>query len=89
MLVLSRKNWESVVVGDPAVSRGELLKVTVLEIRGHEVKLGFEIGGDVPVNRWEVWKEAHSYVHPGHDAQAIEGQRAAKNIIFSKSDTMG
>ena len=55
MLVLSRKNRESVVIGG---SDGfhRLLKVTVLEIRGTNVKLGFEVDRDVPVHRWEVWE---------------------------------
>ena len=55
MLVLARKQRESVVVGDPnGVER--LLKVTVLEIHGGNVKLGFECGDDFPVHRWEVWE---------------------------------
>ena len=50
MLVLSRKSEESVVVGG---SDGfeHLLKVTVLEIKGEEVRLGFEVNKDVPVHR--------------------------------------
>jgi carbon storage regulator CsrA len=57
MLVLSRKSCQSVVVGDPANRLKQSLKVTVLEIHGNKVKLGFEAASDVPVNRWEVWKE--------------------------------
>jgi carbon storage regulator CsrA len=55
MLVLSRKNRESVVVGG---SNGieRLLKVTVLAIYGGRVRLGFEAGDDFPVHRWEVWE---------------------------------
>jgi carbon storage regulator len=55
MLVLSRKSRESVVVGG---SDGfhRLLKVTVLGIKGTNVKLGFEVDGDVPVHRSEVWE---------------------------------
>jgi carbon storage regulator len=55
MLVLTRKSRESVVVGG---SEGfeRLLKVTVLEIRGGHVRLGFEGDADVPVHRWEVWE---------------------------------
>jgi carbon storage regulator len=64
MLVLSRKSFESVVVGDPADSIRQSLKVTVLEIRGDKVKLGFETGRDVPVNRWEVWQNIRLSVHP-------------------------
>ena len=53
MLVLSRKNRESVVIGgDDGLHR--LLKVTVLEIRGTNVRLGFEVDTDVPVHRSEV-----------------------------------
>lgn len=55
MLVLSRKNRESVVVGaDDGVHR--LLKVTVLGIQGANVKLGFEVDADIPVHRSEVWQ---------------------------------
>ena len=55
MLVLSRKNEESVVVGG---SNGfePMLKVTVLQINGGNVKLGFEADEAVPVHRWEVWE---------------------------------
>ena len=55
MLVLSRKNQESVVIGG---SDGfhRLLKVTVLGIRGANVKLGFEVDPSVPVHRGEIWE---------------------------------
>ena len=55
MLVLSRKTQESVVV---ATSDGQscLVKVTIMEIRGERVRLGFEAKLDVPVHRWEVWE---------------------------------
>ena len=54
MLVLSRRNRESVVIGeDHGVHR--LLKVTVLGIRGTNVLLGFEVDASVPVHRSEVW----------------------------------
>ena len=54
MLVLSRKSRESVVIGRS--SNGEpILTVTVLEIRGTRVKLGFDVTDDVPVHRGEVW----------------------------------
>jgi carbon storage regulator CsrA len=63
MLVLSRKNRESVVVGGPnGVER--LLKVTVLEIHGGSVRLGFEAGDDFPVHRWEVWERIRAGGRP-------------------------
>jgi carbon storage regulator CsrA len=55
MLVLSRKNRESVVVGG-ADGLHRLLKVTVLGIQGAKVKLGFEVDPSVPVHRSEVWE---------------------------------
>jgi len=33
-----------------------LLKVTVLEIAGGKVKLGFEVDADIPVHRLEIWE---------------------------------
>ena len=58
MLVLSRKSQETVVVGgvggiDP------LLTVTVLEIKGNNVRLGFVAADEVPIHRFEVWKKTH------------------------------
>ena len=55
MLVLSRKNDESVVVGGTDGLRGAV-KVTVLEIGNGIVRLGFEADSDVPVHREEVWE---------------------------------
>ena len=55
MLVLSRKFRESVVVGGGS-DFARLLKVTVLEITGGKVKLGFEVASDVPVHRMEIWE---------------------------------
>ncbi len=55
MLVLSRKNQESVVVGG-ADGFHRLLKVKVLEIKSGRVRLGFEVDSDIPVHRLEVWE---------------------------------
>ena len=59
MLVLSRKQQESVVVGK-ADDVGGVLKVTVLEIKQGRVRLGFEVADDVAVHRWEVWERIQS-----------------------------
>lgn len=48
MIVLSRKNRESVVIGG-ADGVHRLLKVTVLEIQEGNVRLGFEVDEEVPV----------------------------------------
>lgn len=55
MLILSRRSQEAVVItGTDDVE--QLLKVTVLEVRGSSVKLGFEAGEEVPIFRHEVWQ---------------------------------
>lgn len=53
MLVLSRKNRESVVI-EGADGFHRLLKVTILEIGGSNVKLGFEVDPDVRVDCVDV-----------------------------------
>ena len=59
MLVLSRKHRESVVVGGTDGFH-RLLKVTVLDIRGKNVRLGFVVDPSVRVQRAEVWERLNS-----------------------------
>ena len=63
MLVLSRTNQESVVVGG-ADGFHRLLKSRCWIIHGTNVKLGFEVDPDVPVHRSEVWERSPSRVRP-------------------------
>ncbi len=63
MLVLSRKNREAVVVGG-VTGFEPLLVVTVIEIRGGHVRLGFEIDAAVPVHRREVWERIRASAAP-------------------------
>ena len=51
MLVLSRMNNESIVIGDDIV-------ITVVEIRGDKVRLGVDAPREVPVHRREVYARA-------------------------------
>ena len=54
MLVFTRKTGEAVVVtGLPGQARE--LKVSVVEVRGGRVRLGFEADLDVFIDRAEVW----------------------------------
>lgn len=55
MLVLSRRNQESVVVGGSDRFQ-RMLTVKVLEIKGEKVKLGFDVDPEVPVHRLEVYE---------------------------------
>jgi carbon storage regulator CsrA len=55
MLVLSRKDGESVIVGGGS-GFPCLCKVTVLGVTAGRVRLGFQVDAGVPVNREEVWE---------------------------------
>ncbi|HUQ70075.1 MAG TPA: carbon storage regulator [Planctomycetaceae bacterium] len=63
MLVLSRKIQESVIVGGGG-GLDRLLKITVVEITGGKVKLGFEVDADIPVHRLEVWERVSAEGRP-------------------------
>jgi len=54
MLVLTRKNRESVVIGRPD-TEDVMLEITILEIEGGRVRLGFEADTRMPIHRREVW----------------------------------
>lgn len=50
MLVLTRQKSEVVVIGDG-------IRVTVVELRGDRVRLGFDAPPGVAVDREEIWIE--------------------------------
>ena len=66
MLVLTRRSQEAVMVGARNSSE-RFLKVTVLDIRGGRVKLGFEVDPEIPVHRWEVWERILTNGRPAAD----------------------
>ncbi|MGA0871237.1 MAG: carbon storage regulator CsrA [Phycisphaerales bacterium] len=59
MLVLSRQRDQTVMIGDE-------IEVTIVDIRGDRVRLGFKAPAEVPVHRKEVY-----------DAIRRENERAA------------
>ena len=63
MLILSRKSNESVVVSQQHGSQ-PMLTVTVLEINGNKVRLGFEADARVPIHRSEVWERIRNENQP-------------------------
>jgi carbon storage regulator len=84
MLVLSRKSQESVVVGGTSAVDRKLI-VTVIEIRGRKVRLGFEVPVDVPVHRLEVWERIHAGVERGNPAGDKQISRSANEVTVSSS----
>ena len=55
MLIVSRQSDESVIVDGINGSTREI-KVTVLQVKGKRVQLGFEINTDVPMHRSQSWE---------------------------------
>ena len=64
MLVLSRKRNESVVIGGTEGLQSQLT-VTVLEIRGEKVKLGFNADPSITVRRSELVDQFRTGEVPG------------------------
>ncbi len=50
MLVLSRKCGERIIISEQEIV------VTVLEVRGEQVRLGIEAPSNIPIYREEIWQ---------------------------------
>lgn len=59
MLVLTRKKREAITVGRSDTSE-PMLTVTVLDICGGKVRLGFEGDPNVSIHRWELWERVRA-----------------------------
>jgi carbon storage regulator len=92
MLVLSRKNLESVVVlGSDDFELA--VKVTVLEIKGNRVRLGFVAEDNVPIHRLEVWQKIRSGDRPAAHSedsmrQLNDGRPIAPSIRAGEANAM-
>ncbi len=86
MLVLTRKNRESVVIGRP----GEMeiaLEITILEIEGGRVRLGFEADTKMPIHRREVWdriSNGNGNGRPGGAATVAAAGPTAGRLLVSR-----
>lgn len=49
MLILTRKSGESIKIGDE-------ITISVIEVRGHQVRLGIDAPRDVVVHREEIYE---------------------------------
>lgn len=71
MLALSRKKGEALIISNN-------IEITVLEIKGDQVKLGISAPKEVPVHRKEVYiqiQEANT------EAVSMDGMEALKNLL--------
>ena len=54
MLILSRTPSESIIIGDPVLLEDENIVITVLSVRGKQVRLGISAPKSVQVHREEI-----------------------------------
>ena len=71
MLALSRKKNESIVINNN-------IEVTVLDIRGDQIKLGISAPKDVPIYRKEVYIQIQN---ENKEATDVAGLEALKNLL--------
>lgn len=71
MLALTRKKGESLIINSN-------IEITVLEIRGDQIKLGISAPKEVPVYRKEVYLQIQQ---ENKEALQIDGLEALKNLL--------
>ena len=71
MLALSRKKNEALIVNNN-------IEITVLEIKGEQVKLGISAPKEVPVYRKEVYVQIQE---ANQEADSMEGLSALQNLL--------
>ena len=70
MLALSRKKNEALVINND-------IEITVLEVKGDQVKIGITAPKEVPVYRKEVYLQIQE---ANKSAASVEGVEALKNL---------
>lgn len=71
MLALSRKKNESIVINND-------IEITILDIKGDQVKIGVSAPKSVPVYRKEVYLQIQE---ANKAASRLEGVEALKNLL--------
>ncbi len=71
MLALTRKKGESLVINND-------IEITVLEIRGDQIKLGVSAPKEVPVYRKEVYLQIQK---ENEASLQLDGLEALKNLL--------
>ena len=71
MLALSRKKNEALIINNN-------IEVTILEVKGDQVKIGISAPKEVPIYRKEVYIQIQNATK---DAVSAEGMEALKNLL--------
>lgn len=75
MLVMSRKKDDGVIINDNIV-------VTVVEIRGDKVRLGFDMPREVPIHRKEVYDAILHEHHSGFQIGTTLSYEASQQQVI-------
>lgn len=67
MLVLTRKCGEKIVIPQQQIT------ITVLEVRGDQVRLGIQAPNDISIHRQEVWQRIQDLTRPANPAVETVG----------------
>ena len=87
MLVLTRKNRESVVIGRPE-NLEVVLEITILEIEGGRVRLGFEADTRMPIHRREVWDRiCNGEASPNGNGNGLAGVKPRTGTVDGEIET--
>lgn len=79
MLVLSRKSGQRIRIGDS-------VELTVIEVRGNKVRLGFTAPPDVAIHREEVYKRING--QPAEVLRAALARTSARTpVVPINNDT--
>ena len=71
MLALSRKKGEAIVINND-------VEITILEVKGDQVKIGVSAPKEVPVYRKEVYVQIQN---ANKEAVNVDGMEALKNLL--------
>lgn len=56
MLVLTRKQEQTITIGERLPPDEDAIEITVLEVKGDQVRIGIKAPRDMPVHRREIWE---------------------------------
>lgn len=66
MLILTRKVGESITIGDGSIT------VSVIEVKGRQVRLGINAPSDTPIHRMEIFQKIKEANEMATTADAVD-----------------